>query len=91
LLGFQKETILKLVRLLLQGKVAVEGPREMIANSKLSQYTVEAVLFENFEAEGDFEMPSEAAQVQRPKLWSAEHVMDALIYVAAATLSQSLV
>ncbi|KAG0622115.1 hypothetical protein M758_3G073200 [Ceratodon purpureus] len=76
-------------------EVAVEGPREMIADNMLSQYTTEAVLFENFDDEGDFKMPSEAAhlqpqgldsaligchahtilkaQLQRPKLWSAEH------------------
>jgi beta-galactosidase len=110
-LGFQEETVLKLVRLLLQVEVAVEGPREMIANSKLSQYTVEAVLFENFDDddERDFKVPSEAAhlqpqgldsamigchahtsltaQLQRPKLWSAENVIYALIYLPAA-LSQ---
>lgn len=75
----------------------MEGPREMIANNKLSQYTTEAILFETFDTDGDFKMPSEAAhlqsqgldsamigchahtiliaQLQRPKLWSAEHVI----------------
>ena len=93
----------------IQVEVAVEGPREMIADNMLSQYTTEAVLFENFDDEGDFKMPSEAAhlqpqgldsaligchahtilkaQLQRPKLWSAEHVIYALIYLAA-TLSR---
>lgn len=90
----------------------MEGPREMIANCRLSQYTTEAVLFENFDNEGNFKMPLEAAHLQpqgldsaligchahttlttllqRPKLWSAENVIHALIYLAV-TLSQSLV
>ncbi|XP_024380788.1 uncharacterized protein [Physcomitrium patens] len=52
-------------------EVTVEGPREMIANSKLCHYTTEAVLFEEFDFQGDFKMPSEAAHLQPQGLDSA--------------------
>lgn len=83
----------------------MEGPREMIENNELSQYTTEAILFETFDADGEFKIPPEAAhlqpqgldsamigcrahtilaaQLQRPKLWSAEHVIFALISITA--------
>ena len=56
---------------MIQVEVAVEGPREMIAKNKLSQYSTEAVLFENFDNEEDFKMPSEAAHFQPQGLDSA--------------------
>jgi hypothetical protein len=42
----------------------MEGQRELRGFTKFSQCTVQAVAFENFHDEGDFEMPSEAAHLR---------------------------
>lgn len=65
-------------------EVDVEGPRDVINDGRISQYTTEAVLFDSFSSADnsyeDFEMPAEAAHLQ------PEHLDNASIGCHAHTI-----
>lgn len=61
-----------MVLLFIKVEVDVEGPRYVINDGRISQYTTEAVLFDSFSsANKDFKMPAEAAHLQPEHLDNA--------------------
>lgn len=70
--------------LFMKVEVDVEGPRDVINDGRISQYTTEAVLFDSFSSANnsyeDLKMPAEAARLQ------PEHLDNASIGCHAHTI-----